>query len=101
MITHRRTNVLDVVRAVTEVAPLYPGVAVWWYVPRMLHDPRIELLVEVSPEAAVDLERAARDIGSRLEHATVHVGIHHGADEQRRLFKVVSRKPQEAERGSP
>jgi len=98
--THRRTNVLDVVRAVTEVAPLHPGVAVWWYVPRLLHDPKIELLVEVDRDAAVDIEQAARDVGSRLQHATIHVRPHPGADEERRLFKVVSRKSQEAERGS-
>ncbi len=87
---HQRSNVLDVVRAVTEVAPDHPGVLVWWYVPRLLEDPKIELLVEVGPDNHEDLMAIARAVEARLPAATVTVAPHGGSNETRRLFRVLS-----------
>ena len=87
---HQRSNVLDVVRAVTEVAPDHPGVLVWWYVPRLLEDPKIELLVELRPDSNEDLVAIARAVEGRLPAASVTVTPHGGESEARRLFRVLS-----------
>jgi hypothetical protein len=88
---HTRSNVLDVVRAVTRVAPAHPQVATWWYVPRFLENPRIELLVEVEVGQPADLPGIARAIEAHLTNASVTVAHHPGPGETRRLFRILSR----------
>lgn len=88
---YHRVNVLDVVRAVTAVAPHHPEVAVWWYVPRLLENPNIELLVEVDAGKTADLDAIGREAGALLHNASVSVALHAGAVEERRLFRVLSR----------
>ena len=90
---YHRVNVLDVVRAVTEVAQRHPEVAVWWYVPRLLENPNIELLVEIDAGKTADLEAIGREAGELLHHASVRVARHEGEGERRRLFRVLSRAP--------
>lgn len=87
---HHRSNVLDVVRAVTQVAPDHPEIAVWWYVPRLLDNPNIEILVETEGGRATDFTRVAGKIGALLQDANVAVAFHPGPGETRRLFRVLS-----------
>ncbi|MFQ5704644.1 MAG: hypothetical protein ACE5HT_11545 [Gemmatimonadales bacterium] len=91
---HTRSNVLDVVRAVTEVAPRHPEITVWWYVPRELGNPKIELLVEVATGRQPDFTAIAEDVESHLYNAEVTVARHSGEREIRKLFKVASREAQ-------
>ena len=88
---HHRSNVLDVVRCITEVAQGHPEIAVWWYVPRLLENPNIEILVAVEDGRKADLSAIAGQIGAVLEDANVTVAHHAGDAETRRLFRVLSR----------
>jgi hypothetical protein len=90
MNTARRANVLDIVRAVTEVAPDYPEVAVWWYVPRLLENPEVEIVAEVKDGEAHHLAAAAERLTALLGNASVSVRPHRGAQEGRALFRLVS-----------
>ncbi len=85
-----RANVLDVVRAVTQVATNHPQVSVWWYVPRLLDNPNIELLVKVEDEHPTDLDAIAREVDALLDGANVTVKRHADGDGERRLFRVLS-----------
>jgi hypothetical protein len=86
-----RSNVLDVVRAVTEVATSHPEIAVWWYVPRLLENPKIQLVVELEAGQQADLGAIATKIGAHLPDAHVSVVPYDGQREDRRLFRVLSK----------
>jgi hypothetical protein len=89
---HHRSNVLDVVRCITQVADDHPEIAVWWYVPRLLENPNIEILVAVEKDRQADFSAIAGKIGAVLQDANVTVARHAGEAETRRLFRVHSRR---------
>jgi len=87
----RRSNVLDIVREVTHTAEAYPEITVWWYVPRLLDNPRVELVLEVEPGANPRMDRIAADVQRGLPDITVEVRAHRPEDVDRRLFRILSR----------
>jgi hypothetical protein len=76
----RRPSILDVVRAVKEVAPAYPAVRGWWYAPAIHGE--IEVAVEGSPDEAI-----AAQLSERLWGTKVSIGPY---DASRRLFRLLS-----------
>ena len=90
MTTKRRSNVLDIVREVTQTARGYPDITVWWYVPRLLDNPRVELVLEVQPGANPPFERIAADVQRGLNDVTVAARAHGPEDAARRLFRILT-----------
>lgn len=100
----RHATILDVLRAVKEVAGIHPEVAAWWYAPLprlpLLGPPalpsigalRLEIVVEPAGAAAVDCNSLASELRHRLPGDWVAVRLHRGADEKKRLFRLKSRQ---------
>lgn len=100
----RRPSVLDVTRAIKEVAPSYPEIASWWYVPHVtpapssdLREPRgefqLEVVVRPAPDSATDSDRIGRDLTAKLWSTPVTVRLHQGEGEPQRLFRILSAAP--------
>lgn len=89
---HQRSNVLDVVHAITTVAPQFPEINVWWYIPRLLHDPKIEIVIEADERGKIDFDGVAMALSGHLFNAEVQVRRHRGAEGK--LFRVLSRPRQ-------
>ncbi len=96
-----RPSILDVVRAVTEAAPAYTGVARWWYVPSELFRlgsgevrpedmPPLEVVVETADGASLDLEAMAVDLSRRMRLGRISVRRHRGVDEEPRLYRLLT-----------
>ncbi len=98
----RHPSILDVVRAVTAVAPRYPQVITWWYRPasrfRLQGEsgtaaeptPRIEVLVTLSNASQIDEETVASELSRLLAGAAVRVAERRGAGLEGRLVRVLS-----------
>ncbi len=95
----RRPNILDVVRAVTAVAPDYPEVTVWWYAPEPELTPgsnhsgrgALEVVVETASLRSPDLDGLATHLSQRLGWQDVAVRAHRGPDEKR-LFRMLTNR---------
>ncbi len=94
----RPTNILDVLEAVTTVAPSYPYVAAWWYAPvddlepsgRSKRQARsCEVVIEGHGDEP-DLEGLAQDLSAQLSGRPVRVRLHRGDREGRQLFRMLS-----------
>ena len=100
----RQPSILDVLRAVREIALAHPEVRAWWYAP--VHrlrlqgalpstpDPsRIEVAIEVDKHGA-NLEGIAAQIAEQLRCGPVSVRPYRGAQEERQLYRLFSRAEQ-------
>ncbi len=100
----RQPTILDLVRAVTLVAPRHPDVLTWWHAPAQrlrlagelpqARPTAIELVVEHGPNAPDCVQ-----IASQLEpllRMLPRVRPHCGAAEPRPLFRLLSRRPAES-----
>jgi hypothetical protein len=100
----RRPNILDVVQAVTALAPDHPEVSAWWYVPAggtrdaLAHagevepDRPIDVVVEVDGARTPDLVGIGAQLSERLWKAPVNVRAHRGAAEGQTLYRLVTRR---------
>jgi hypothetical protein len=107
----RTPSIIDVLRAVKDVADAHPDVAGWWYAPaRRLRlrgelpgtareAPLLEVVVEVAGAAEVDCAGIAAELSSRFAGQAVSVRPHRGAAEERQLFRLLSGRSRE--RGAP
>jgi hypothetical protein len=105
----RRPPILDVLRAVTALAPGHPEVAVWWYAPpvslrlrrELPPDVRgvipVDVVVEPADAAIPDCGRIAAELTRRLAGYPASVRLHRGAAAEQRLYRLVSRGPAGAE----
>jgi hypothetical protein len=91
----RQPRILDVLRAVREVAASHPHVRAFWYAPpRRLHPPgaatsagnAIEVAVEGG--AAEDLAGIASDVARSLGVPSVSARPFRGAGEDRQLYRL-------------
>jgi hypothetical protein len=101
----KQPSILDVVRAVTEVGPSHPEIRTWWYAPPKRLRLRGELeadgsrrqqIVEVAVEAAAssaDFDALASELSRKLRGSPVSVRTFRGADEERQLYRLLSREP--------
>lgn len=95
----RRPNILDVVRAVTAVAPDYPEVTVWWYAPEPELTPggnnsgwgALEVVVETASRRSPDFDGLAAQLSERLGWQGVAVRAHRGREEKR-LFRMLTNR---------
>jgi hypothetical protein len=84
-------TILDVIQAVTDVAPSHPQVAVWWYGrPELAGAPPVLLVLEAQHGARPDTERIGLELAERLGPAAVAIRIHQGAGEGRRLHRLLT-----------
>jgi hypothetical protein len=98
----RQPSILDVVRAVKDVATTHPEVASWWYAPpqrlRLAGEQPgsgapvalVELAVEMNADCVPSCEAIARELSRSLRGAPVHVRRYRGDLEPRRLFRLAS-----------
>lgn len=106
----RRPSILDVVQAVTVVAPSQPEVRAWWYAPPTrfhLLGARsddsthiIEVVIEPQPTLRARVDVIAADLSARLGGTPVAVREHRGAGEEQRLFRVLRTQPAETADGA-
>jgi hypothetical protein len=86
----RPPNVLDIVQAVTEVAPAHPEVAVWWYARAGEAGAPVQLVLEARDGTPPDTARIGSELAARLRTAPVAIRLHRGADEAAALYRVLT-----------
>lgn len=90
----RAPTILDVIQAVTQVAPAHPEVAVWWYVRSSTEGGNgsraVELVIEARDGVAPDVARIGPELGQRLGGAAVSARVHRGAAETAPLYRVLT-----------
>lgn len=105
----RRPSILDVVQAVTAVAPSHPKVRAWWYAPPTRFHlrgarsddsaHRIEVVIEPRAPGRPDPDSIAADLSVQLGGTPASVREHRGAGEERRLFRVLQQRLDETAEG--
>ncbi len=106
----RHAAILDVLRAVTDVAARHPEIQVWWYAParrlrlageRTLGPSEtfaLEIVVETATPESVDCSCLAVELQRKLPGSeAISVRLHRGAGEKLRLFRLKSREGSVAE----
>lgn len=101
----RRPSILDVLEAVTTVAPAHPEVRAWWYVPaaRIMTgavageapgEPGrpVELVVEPRDGAEPDPSAIATELSDRLWRTRVAVRVRTATAEGEALYRLISRE---------
>src|SRR3954453_13458764 len=90
----RAPTILDIIHAVTEVAPAYPEVTVWWYVRASTEGGNgaqpVQIVLEAVDGVAPDVARIGPELGQRLGGAAVSARAHHGAAETAPLYRVLT-----------
>ena len=94
----RRPNILDVVQAITEVAPAHPHVTTWWYAPNpelmvrgdRFEDRALEIVVETAAAGEAYLGGVASEISGQLSGQPVTVRMHRGSQEEKKLFRMLT-----------
>jgi hypothetical protein len=101
----KQPSILDVVRAVGEIGPSHPEIRAWWYAPPKRLRLRGELepdgsrkqqIVEVAVElssASANFDALASELSRKLRGSPVAVRSFRGADEERQLYRLLSREP--------
>lgn len=98
----RPPSILDVVGAVTVVAPAYPQITTWWYSPATRFRLRgerngtwqarapLEIAVDLNGDRSPDFDGIAAALAGCLGGVPVAVRAHRGSDEQIRLVRVLT-----------
>jgi hypothetical protein len=98
-------SILDIVRAVKEMASGHPEIRAWWHAPAprlALHGahsaspgrglPEVTVVVEATDAGTwPDCERIRTELARKLPDAEVYVRRHRGDDEPERLYRLLSR----------
>jgi hypothetical protein len=96
-----RPPILDLLKAVSSVAPAHREVAIWWYVPPG-SDPgsastttpaAAELVLQTDDATAADLETIRARLAGLLGESEVVVRSHRGPAEPNHLYRLLSRTP--------
>jgi len=96
----RQPSILDLVRAVTEVAPAHPEVAVWWYTRAAEPGaPPMVVVLEGREGARPDAARIGAELAERLGPGGAAVRLHGGAGETHALYRLLT-APAGAETGA-
>jgi hypothetical protein len=97
----RPLSILDIVQAVTEVAPLHPELAVWWYERRgEANAPSAMVVLQAREGASPDPATIGSELERRLGPGAVAVRMHRGADETQALYRLLTSEVQPAASGS-
>ncbi len=94
-----RLQILDLLKAVSSVAPAYREVAVWWYLPpgaaeatAEIEGVPAEVVVEPAEGARVDLEAIRSRLIGQLGGRPVVVRPHAGQAERFHLYRLLTRR---------
>ena len=108
----RHPSILDVVRAVTTIAPAHPEVRTWWYSPASqfrLHGELdrdsgervpLEVAVEFETSTPPDFDEISAELANRLWMNPITVRPHRGAEERQRLVRILSGRHDRSATGS-
>jgi hypothetical protein len=92
-----RPPILDLLKAVSAVAPAHREVAVWWYVPpgsdQGTGTPPAELVLQGDRDTTPDLDAIRSRLAGLLGGAGVVVRSHRGSAEPNHLYRLLSTKP--------
>ena len=92
-----RPPILDLLKAVSTVAPAHREVAVWWYVPpgsdQGTGAPPAELVLQTDRDTPADLDTIRSRLAGLLGDAGVVVRSHRGPAEPNHLYRLLSRMP--------
>jgi hypothetical protein len=87
----RSPTILDIVQAVSEVAPSHPEVAVWWYARAGEGGaPRGQLVLEPRDGTPPDIARIGSEMAAQLQSTPIAVRLHRGASEGAPLYRVLT-----------
>lgn len=98
----RHARILDVLSAVTAVAPAHPEVEAWWYAPPQrlrlegeigrarAEVPSLDVVVQGEASLCTRCDAIAAALSPRLPGHRVSVRLHRGEAEERRLFRLLS-----------
>jgi hypothetical protein len=86
----RPPTILDVVQAVTRLAPSHPEVAVWWYARGITGAPPVLLVLEPRDGALPDTASIASELAARFGPETVTVRMHGGAAEGQARYRLLT-----------
>lgn len=96
----RAPTILDIVQAVTEVAPSHPEVAVWWYERRSLAGAApVQLVLETRKGVSPDTASIGSELAGRLGASGVAIRIHRGSGEPQALYRLLTSSAAEAVSG--
>lgn len=97
-----RLQILDLLNAVSTVAPAHHDVAVWWYLPpggsepstesAGVAGPAAEIVVEPVGGATPDLEEIRLRLSAALGGRAVKVRPHGGVAERFHLYRLLTRR---------
>jgi hypothetical protein len=93
----RPPTILDIVQAVTEVAPSHPELAVWWY--ERTGSRPVQLVLEARNGASPDPANIDSELAGRLGRAAVAVRMHRGAGETQVLYRLLTAEAGRADPG--
>jgi hypothetical protein len=87
----RAPTILDIVHAVTEVAPSHPEVVVWWYARAdEAGAPPALLVLEARDGVYPDTASIGSELAGRLGPGAVAVRRHSGADEAQAHYRLLT-----------
>jgi hypothetical protein len=87
----RPPTILDLIQAVTQMAPSYPEVAVWWYARATPGGaPRVLLVLEPRSGAVADAAGIDAELAGRFGPEGVTVRMHRGASEAQTLYRLLT-----------
>jgi hypothetical protein len=86
----RPPTILDVVQAVTRLAPSHPEVTVWWYAPAATGAAGVLLVLESREGALPDTATIGSALAGRLGSGTVTVRMHRGAAERQARYRLLT-----------
>jgi hypothetical protein len=87
-------SILDLVQAVSEIAPAHPDVAVWWYTRAAEPNaPPMQLVLQPRDGVGPDCGRIGAELATRFGAGSVTVRLHQGPAERRTLYRLLTRHP--------
>jgi hypothetical protein len=86
----RPPTILDIVEAVTRLAPSHPEVAVWWYAPAATGAPGILLVLEPREGALPAAASIGSELAERFGPGTATVRMHRGAAETQARYRLLT-----------
>jgi hypothetical protein len=95
----RTPTILDIVQAVTGVAPSHPQVAVWWYGRAEMAGAPILLVLEARKGASPDMASIGSELAGRLGVRAIAIRMHRGAGETQSLYRLLTAEDERATAG--
>jgi hypothetical protein len=92
----RPPSILDVVQAITQLAPSHPEVAVWWFAPASPEAPGPMLVLESREGALPDAASIGSELAGRFGPGVITIRVHRGAAEGQARYRLLTPAPDAA-----